>query len=290
MSYYLERIQYGVDYIEARLDEDLALSDIAKAAGVSQWHFQRLFKALSGETLKTYIRARRLARSLERLLTTDLRVLDIALLAGFESQEAFARAFKQALGMTPQRYRSLRDKSLFLKKPRFDAEYLAHINQNVSREPEIYEQKPMLLVGLRTLFFGSDSEKNNVSEQLPQLWAAFVPRLTEISNAVSGTCYGVVRQEAEGSERLVYHAAIEVETAASVPAGMVTVEIPAARYARFGHHGLAQNLDRTVSYAYGTWLAGSEHRHSYGPDLEFYGRQYHPTSDASVIHYALPIA
>jgi AraC family transcriptional regulator len=52
VSYYLERIQHGVDYIEARLDEDLSLADVAKAAGVSQWHFQRLFKALSGETLK----------------------------------------------------------------------------------------------------------------------------------------------------------------------------------------------------------------------------------------------
>lgn len=94
MSYYLERIQHGVDYIETRLEEDVSLADVAKAAGVSQWHFQRIFKALTGETLKTYIRSRRFAASLARLLDTNLRVLDIALLAGFESQEAFARAFK----------------------------------------------------------------------------------------------------------------------------------------------------------------------------------------------------
>lgn len=290
MSYYLERIQGGVDYIEARLDEDLSLADVARAAGVSQWHFQRLFKALTGETLKTYIRARRLAGSLERLLTSDLRVLDIALLAGFESQEAFARAFKQAFGMTPQRYRSLRDKSLFLKKPRFDAEYLRHINQNISLLPEIHEQRPLLMIGLRTLFFGSDSEKNNVADQLPALWAGFVPRLGEIEKTVPGVCYGVVRQEAEGSERLEYHAAIEVTELASIPEGMVALELPAARYARFEHRGPAQKLDHTVSYVYATWLAGSEHRHSYGPDLEVYGAQYHPTSDDSVIHYAIPIA
>jgi AraC family transcriptional regulator len=290
LSYYLERIQSGIDYIEARLDEDLSLADVARAAGVSQWHFQRLFKALTGETLKTYIRARRLAGSLERLLTTDLRVLDIALLAGFESQEAFARAFKQAFGMTPQRYRSLRDKSLFLKKPCFDAEYLRHINQNISLFPEIHEQKPLLMIGLRTLFFGSDSEKNNVADQLPALWAAFVPRLGEIEKTVPGVCYGVVRQEAEGSERLEYHAAIEVTELTSIPEGMVALELPAAKYARFEHRGPAQNLDHTVSYVYATWLAGSEHRHSYGPDLEVYGAQYHPTREDSVIHYAIPIA
>lgn len=290
MSYYLERIQQGVDYIEARLDEDVELAAVARAAGVSQWHFQRLFKALTGETLKTYIRSRRLAGSLERLLTSDLRILDIALLAGFESQEAFARAFKQAFGLTPQKYRSLRDKSLFLKKPRFDADYLKHINQNLSLTPEIYEQEPMLLVGLRTLLFGSDSEKNNVAEQLPPLWAAFISRLSEVENCVPGVCYGVIRQEASGSERLEYFAAIAVTALGSLPEGMVTVEVPAARYARFEHRGAVQNLDHTVSYAYASWLAGSPHRHSYGPDLESYGAGYRPNSDDSVIHYAIPIS
>jgi AraC family transcriptional regulator len=101
LNYYLERIQRGVDYVETRLDEEIALSSVAKEAGISQWHFQRIFKALTGETLKTYIRSRRLAGSLDRLLTTDLRVLDIALLAGFESQEAFARAFAGASPSTP---------------------------------------------------------------------------------------------------------------------------------------------------------------------------------------------
>jgi AraC family transcriptional regulator len=290
LSYYLERIQCGVDYIEERLDEDVSLADVAKAAGVSQWHFQRLFKALTGETLKTYIRARRLAGSLERLLTSELRVLDIAILAGFESQEAFARAFKKAFGMTPQRYRSLRDKSLFLKKPRFDAEYLQHLNENVSLTPEIYEQPHVLLVGLRTLFFSVDSEKNNVAELLPPLWAAFVSRLSEIESRIPGVCYGVLRQEREGSDRLEYHAAIAVTEARSIPPGMVTLEVPAALCARFEHRGPAERLDHTVSYAYASWLAQSGYRHSYAADLEIYGAAYHPTSADSVIHYALPIA
>lgn len=290
MSYYLERIQQGVDYIETRLDEDVELALVARAAGVSQWHFQRLFKALTGETLKTYIRSRRLAGSLERLLTSELRILDIALLAGFESQEAFARAFKQAFGLSPQQYRAMREKSLFLKKPRFDADYLRHINQNISLVPEIYEQPRMLLVGLRTLFFGVDSERNNVGAQLNPLWGAFIPRLAQIEHRISGVCYGVVRQLEEGSERLEYHAAIEVTDASALPEGMVALEIPASTYARFEHRGPAQNIDHTVSYAYATWLAQSSHRHSYGPDLEFYGAQYHYSSDDSVMHYAIPIA
>ncbi|MGC4089471.1 MAG: GyrI-like domain-containing protein [Polyangiaceae bacterium] len=290
MSYYLERIQRGVDFIETKLDEDIALCDVAKVAGVSQWHFQRMFKALTGETLKTYIRSRRLAASLERLLVTELRVLDIALLAGFESQEAFARAFKQAFGLTPQKYRSLRDKSLFLKKPRFDEEYLQQLTRNAALTPEIYEQPPLVLVGLRTLFYSVDSEKNNIGEQLPPLWAALLQRLHEIPNSVRGVCYGIVQQEKADSDRLEYHAAIEVSAVATLPPGMVALEVPGGTYARFEHRGPAPRIDHTVSYAYASWLPQSGRRHTYAPDLEIYGAAYHPTNDDSVFHYAIPIA
>lgn len=289
MSYYLERIQRGVDYIETRLDEDIALEDVAKVAGVSQWHFQRMFHARTGETLKAYIRSRRLGASLERLLETDLRVLDVALLAGYESQEAFARAFKQAFGLTPQEYRSTGNKHLFLRKPRSDEGYLQHVQQSVSRAPEIYRQAALTLVGLRTLFYSVGSEKNNVGQELPPLWSAFLPRLAEIRNTVPGVCYGIVRQDPGDGERLEYHAAIAVTKVAALPEGMSAVEVPAGTYARFEHRGPAQRVDHTVSYAYGTWLPQSGHRHTYAPDLEIYGAAYHPTSDDSVLHYAIPI-
>ena len=290
MNYYLERIQRGVDYIEARLDQDIELYDVAREAGVSQWHFQRMFKALTGETLKTYIRSRRLAASLDRLLTTKLRVLDIALSAGFESQEAFARAFKQAFGVTPQQYRSLGDRSLFLKKVQFDEGYLSHINGNVSLEPELYEQRPLLLVGMRTSFFGVDSEKNNLGDKLPALWAAFLPHLPEIEHRVPGLCYGVVRQQRAGSERLEYHAATEVSRVGALAEDLVTLEVPHATYAKFTHRGFPADVNHTVNYAYSTWLMRSGHRHTYGHDLEIYGADYQPTSAASVMYYALPVS
>lgn len=290
MSYYLERIQRGADYIEAHLDQDIALADIAKHAGVSQWHFQRLFRALTGETLKGYVRGRRLAASLERLLETDLRILDIALMAGFESQEAFARAFKQAIGITPQQYRAARDKALILKKPRLDAAYLEQLSRNAALVPQIYDQPRLLLVGLRTLFYSVDSEKNNIGELLPPLWQAFLSRLPDIAGRIPGVCYGVVRQERADSERLEYHAAIAVSSFDAVPEGLVTLEVPAGTYARFEHRGPARLVDHTVSYAYAGWLPQSGRRHTYAPDLEIYGAGYHATRDDSVLHYAIPIS
>lgn len=289
MSYYLERIQRGVDYIETRLDEEISAAAVAKEAGLSQWHFQRIFKALTGDTLKTYIRSRRLAHALDRLLTTQLRVLDIALLAGFQSQEAFARAFKKSFGITPQEYRNIGKKSLFLKKPQFDAEYLRHIHENVSLEPEVQAQRRLNLVGLRTLFHSVDSEKNNIGERLPPLWAAFLSRLSEIEQRVPGVCYGVVRQQQHDSDQLEYYAAIEVSGSGLIPAGMVPLDVPAATYARFAHRGPAPQIDLTVSYAYSSWLVQSGRRHTGGPDLEIYGAEYHPSDPSSVFHYAMPV-
>jgi AraC family transcriptional regulator len=289
-SFYLERIQRGVDFAETRLDEDVALAEIARAAGLSQWHFQRIFKSLTGETLKAYVRSRRLARALERLLTTELRILDIAMMAGFESQEAFARAFKKAFGLTPMEYRRMKNRNLFPRKLKLDEEMMRHINHNVSLEPEIVRQPAMTLVGCRTQFYGPDSEKNNIGEKLPALWMGFLPRLDEVDSAVPDRAYGVVRQEREDGDQLEYFAAVEVSPLGRVPSGMEAVHVPAATYAVFEHRGHAHAIDRTVSYAYSTWLIGSGRRHTYGPDLEIYDSRYHPTEESSVFCYAIPIA
>lgn len=286
---YLKQIQRGIDYIEVNLDFDITLAQVARAAGISQWHFQRIFKALSNETLKTYIRSRRLANSMDKLLDKKIRIIDIAISAGFESQTSFTRAFKKNFDMTPNEYRKSSNKSLFFKKAQFNTEYLKHINQNISLEPEIFHQNKRLLVGLKTCFYSIDSEKNNIAEKLPPLWGVFLSRMAEIKNIVPGVCYGVVKQTNEQTDQLEYYAAVEVSKLEPLPEYMVSLEIPASTYAKFTHKGEVKNINNTVNYIYSSWLLQSGKRHTYGADLEFYGTDYHPVSDKSVMHYAIPV-
>ncbi len=288
--HYLKRVQQGIDFVEAHLDTEIELSDVAKAAGLSQWHFQRVFRALTNETLKTYIRSRRFAKALDQLLGTKLPILDIAMAAGYETQESFTRAFKSCFSITPGQYRAFGSRSLFVKKVEVDADYLRHIHRNVSLVPEVYEQRAMQLVAVRTLFYGIDSEKNNLAKKLPPLWASFLERLGEVPHAVPGVCYGVVSPLRDSSDQLQYFAAIEVsQKAVLLPAGMLALEVPGARYAKFGHQGPAQGIDNTVNYIYSSWLLSSGASHSGGVDLETYDSRYHPTSDTSLMHYAIPI-
>ncbi|RYE83306.1 MAG: helix-turn-helix domain-containing protein, partial [Myxococcales bacterium] len=267
----------------------------ARHAGLSQWHFQRIFRALTGETLKTYVRSRRFAHALDRLAHSDERVLEIALAAGFDSQEAFTRAFKKAFGVTPARYRRSHRETPFLRKVRFDEDYLVHLHGGVSLEPAVSVMPGRVLVGLSTRFFGSDSEKNNVGTKLPALWGEFMPRLPGIAGQVLDagetrpTGYGVIRQTSERSDELEYLAAIAVAPDAPVPAGMVRLELPATRRAIFRHRGHLQQLDRTVNYIYSSWLARSGLRHPGGPDLEVYGPGYRHEQDDSEVLYAIPV-
>jgi AraC family transcriptional regulator len=286
---YLVHVQRGIDYIEAHLDRALSPAEVAAHAGISAWHYQRIFKALTRETLMTYIRSRRFAHALDLLATTDARILDIALGAGFETQETFTRAFKKAFAVTPASYRRRHQALPFLRKVRFDTAYLAHLHARVSLEPELWERPATAMVGLRTRFFGVESEKNNLARKIPPLWAAFLPRMAEVADRRPGTGFGVVRQHPDQPEELVYDAAVEVTGAAAVPPGMVRLELPAATYAAFTHRGPVADLDRTVNYIYGSWLLGSGMRHTERCDLEVYGPGYRPDSDQSVIHYAIPV-
>jgi len=286
---YLKQVQKGIDYIETNLDFDIELSKVAKEAGLSQWHFQRIFKALSNETLKTYIRSRRLANALNKLLTSNQKIIDIAITAGFESQESFTRAFKKAFDLTPNEARKIGNQNLFIKKVEFNAEYLKHINQNISLNPEIYTQKKLLMVGIHTQFYSVDSEKNNIADKLPALWDEFLSQINEIKNKVPGLAYGVIHQTQDKTDLLDYYAACEVTHINNIPEGMVSLEIPACRYAKFSHKGNIKNINNTVNYIYSSWLMQSRERHNYGHDLEIYGHEYDPVSDDSVVYYAIPI-
>ena len=287
---YLDQVQRGIDYIEANLEFDIEASDVARHAGISHWHFQRIFKALTNETLKTHIRSRRFSESLDKLANTRERVLDIALAAGFESQASFTRAFRKAFSITPAHYRKRPSALAFVRKARFDADYLSHIHSQVSLEPEILEQPELQLVGMCTRFFGVDSEKNNMADKLPRLWAAFLPHLEMVPHRIPGGCYGVVMQTPARSDELEYWAATPVARVESpLPGGLLSLCVPASRYARFAHRGRVAELDKTVNYIYSSWLLRSGCRHTYGCDLEFYGAEYEPDSDDSAICYAIPI-
>ncbi len=102
---YAKRIERVLGEIAARMDEPLRLEELAAIAGVSRFHFHRIFHAMTGETVAEVVRRLRLSRAGWRLRVTDATVTEIAFEAGYESVEGFGRAFRQAFTIAPSAYR-----------------------------------------------------------------------------------------------------------------------------------------------------------------------------------------
>ena len=97
-------VQRMQDYIEAHLDEEIDLADLARASLFSPWHAHRLFRAYLGLAPAEYVRRLRLSRSALALKRGDRRITDVALALGFGSVDGYTRAFARTFGMTLSQY------------------------------------------------------------------------------------------------------------------------------------------------------------------------------------------
>jgi AraC family transcriptional regulator len=117
-------------WIEAHLLEPMTVKSIADQAGYSPSRFSRGFTRLQGESVMSYVRGRRLEAAMRRILTEpDIRIIDLAFDSGFDSQEAFTRAFAKAFGHPPGRLRSLGPVRSMVRRKKAS-----------SLEPEIHER------------------------------------------------------------------------------------------------------------------------------------------------------
>ena len=91
---YDKRILKAQLFIEEHLDEDLKLETVAEVSNISPFHFHRIFKGISGETLAAYVRRVRLENAAILLRHAESPIIEIALGAGYQTHESFTRAFQ----------------------------------------------------------------------------------------------------------------------------------------------------------------------------------------------------
>jgi AraC family transcriptional regulator len=101
-----DAIDEVLSHIEAELFSPLSVSSLAAVAGLSAYHFSRMFNARTGDSVMSYVRRRRMEQAASRLTDDDPPALvQLAFDCGFESQEAFTRAFARIYGITPGRFK-----------------------------------------------------------------------------------------------------------------------------------------------------------------------------------------
>jgi AraC family transcriptional regulator len=99
------RLDRVIQYVEANLDNDITVADLAEAACFSLYHFARAFHLATGRPPHAYISERRLDRAKHLLAYSDEALVDISLICRFSGQANFSKAFKRAMGVSPGRYR-----------------------------------------------------------------------------------------------------------------------------------------------------------------------------------------
>jgi AraC family transcriptional regulator len=100
------KLRKVTDFIEENYERDLALAEMAGAAGISPFHFAREFKKATGLAPHQYLIKVRIERAKASLTKSELPIVEVGLRAGFNNQSHFTRLFHKRTGVTPKAYRN----------------------------------------------------------------------------------------------------------------------------------------------------------------------------------------
>lgn len=275
-----------VTWIEQHLDQALSLEQIAAQAGLSPYHFSRLFTARMGRSVMAYVRGRRLVSGARRLCAEpDLKLVDLAFDCGFESQEAFTRAFKRLFGVSPGRFRSG-----FAVDPiegQFPMTLTSAPNTAVVLLPELLSLPAFCVAGPARRF------DEATKAEIPQLWSQLIGALPFAGQLASWDTYGLVSSVDRTEGCFQYLAGVGVEPGCTPPAGFTTLEVPAATYAVFritlNGTALHPQVKQAMAAIWGELLPASGLKLAVGPDFERYDGRFDPMTPGSVIDFHVPV-
>lgn len=277
---WLKRMNGALEYIEDHLAGDIDFKKAAGIAGCSVYHFQRMFSFMVDVPLSEYIRRRRLTLAAFELQSSNIKVIDLALKYGYESPEAFARAYQKLHGAAPS---LTRQKGVRLKSyPRISF----HISIRGADEMNyrIVEKEAFTVFGMEEIV---SMECGENLKRIPQLWRQVMAdgtlerlamdsgaRWTEESRGIKPVNAVMSYRETGGTTfpYMIFASAGK----SGVPEGYTVAEIPALKYAVFTTE--EHTADRTVvqiqslwKRIYSEWFPMSGYEPVNGPQFELYG-------------------
>lgn len=246
---YKERVDKVIDFIGKHPDEELEMDELCRIACFSKYHFHRLFTAYTGLPLMNYIKWLRLKRAAHQLIVhKEETIINIALDAGFESHESFARAFKQICGQSPSEFRRERNWESFENPPQ-----PMHIKGEKIMTITIKE-----LPAKRVAVMEHHADPMRLSDTLDKLttWAKAQPiNLKPKAGEAFGFGYHDPREVKP--EEFRFDLALSVPQDFKLNDQVTERTLPAGRYAVTMHKGSRDNIGDTIYSIYHDWLPQS---------------------------------
>ncbi|WP_332689634.1 AraC family transcriptional regulator [Devosia sp.] len=275
----MQFIERAIWFIETRFAEEITLDDIAGVGGVSRFHLSRSFGSMTGLPVMAYVRGRRLTLAAQKLLDGAPDILAVALDVGYNSHEAFTRAFRDQFGQTPEHLRAhgIADPKLLVEPLRVDETLLADL-----AEPRIVDGRQLRIAGLS----GRYSFATNHS--IPALWQKFAPHIGHVPGQRGQVTYGVTADFDEDCS-FGYIAGVEVSPTADLDAGMACIDIPVQRYAVFAHGGHISTMRRTAYSIWAQYFPNSDLIPTRGAGFERYGPEHDSFTGHGLVEVWVPI-
>ncbi|WP_309119443.1 AraC family transcriptional regulator [Paenibacillus sp.] len=264
---WVDRMNRAIGYIEEHMLEEIDYEDVAKVACCSVYHFQRMFSFITNVPLSEYVRRRRLTLAAFELQRGKAKVIDIALKYGYESPEAFARAFLNLHGTTPT---AARNSGTPLRAyPRIS--FQISIQGVVGMKYRIEEAEAFAVVGVQERIKTEDA-----SDAVPRAWTSAMKeglfdRLWEV-RASHPNMRGILGVCADGDhgKNESFHYIMSVASVQAPPEGMVKREFPAATWVVFEADGGPEGIGEMWKRLYTEWLPTSAYDLAYLPAIECY--------------------
>lgn len=249
-------VRYLVNYIEDHISEEISLDRIAEATGYSKYHMHRMFTGVIGLPLHQYIKRRQLTEAARKLIFSENSIVQIALEAGYESQQAFMLAFKSMYKLSPDRFR--KKHQFYPVQLKFEVSGdLTGMKGDRIMDIQTVEREEISLVG-----FSNSTEKGFFI--IPRLWHKLHKEKGRIKNRldmdfiVGVNDYSSSNLQDDNPLSFRYIAAVEVSKPENVAPEMYVFTLPAGKYMVFTYQGKASDSMQTImEYIYNDWFPKS---------------------------------
>lgn len=259
---WVARMNRALDYIEAHLADEMDYGEIAKAACCSLYHFPRMFAAVTSLTLSEYVRRRRLTQAAYDLAQKNERVIDVAVKYGYESADAFARAFYRQHKVHPSKARESGVQFTYYPRISFHLTLQGDVPMNYRLEELPF---PLRIAGRKF-----EVNTKHAFDIVPGIWqreteSGFVQRLIDMSwekpKCKLESLLAVIGDKPRISDE-TFEYFIGVRYDDEVPAGMEELTLPPMAWAVF------PDVFDAWKRLYTEWLPGSGYDLADAPIVE----------------------
>lgn len=256
---WIKTIEDAIAYIEENITEDLTVSRIAAEVNISAFYFQKGFSMLCGYTVGEYIRMRRLSLAGSEILSSDIKVIDLAIKYGYDSPDSFTKAFIRFHGSTPTDVR----RNGALLKSFAPLHIKLTLDGGIVMEYKIVEKPAFKVMGVSRMF-----SYESANTDIPKYWDEV--HISAKVKPVMGM-YGICFDEEMAGNQFRYMIADDYSAAGAAGKSLEEHEIPAHTWAVFPCRGpMPLPLQEVNRRIFSEWLPASQYEIAEGYNIEYY--------------------